>query len=72
MFSQLIIKYSKKLSNEFLFVRVDFYEIKDTLYLSELTFTASNLINSFKNKKQRLYLRNLLNINKIKPSLYNN
>ena len=68
----LIIKYSKKLSNEFVFVRVDFYEIKGALYLGELTFTPSNLINSFKNKKQRLYLGSLLNINKIKPYLYNN
>ena len=68
----LIIKYSKKLSNEFVFVRVDFYEIKGKLYLGELTFTPSNLINSFKNRKQRLYLGSLLNINKIRPYLYNN
>ena len=68
----LIIDYAKKLSNEFVFVRVDFYEINDTLYLGELTFSPSNIRNSFKNKKQRLYLGSLLDINKIKPFLFNN
>lgn len=68
----LMIEYAKKLSKEFVFVRVDFYEIKGTVYLGELTFTPANAGNSFKNEKQRLYLGSLLDINRIKPSLYNN
>ena len=69
---KLLIDYAKKLSNEFVFVRVDFYEINGTLYLDELTFSPSNIQNSFKNKKQRLYLGSLLDITKIKPFLFNN
>lgn len=68
----LIIDYAKKLSNEFVFVRVDFYEINGILYLGELTFCPSNTRNKFKDKRQQLYLGSLLDINKIKPSLYNN
>ena len=67
----LMIDYAKKLSKEFVFVRVDFYEIKGKLYLGELTFTPSNIKNQFKNERQRLYLGSLLDISKIKPSLYN-
>ena len=67
----LIIDYSKKLSNEFGFVRVDFYEIDNTVYLGELTFTPTNAINPFKNEAQRIYLGSLININKIEPSLFN-
>ena len=33
-----MIEYSKRLSEDFKFVRVDFYEIQDRLYLGELTF----------------------------------
>ena len=33
-----MIEYSKKLSEDFKFVRVDFYEINDKIYLGELTF----------------------------------
>ena len=68
----ILIYYAKKLSNEFVFVRVDFYEINGTIYLGELTFTPSNLMNSFKNEEQSIYLGNLLDINKIRPYLYNN
>jgi len=68
----LIINYASKLSKPFIFVRVDFYEINGTLFLGELTFTPSNIGNSFKNEKQRLYLGSLLDINKIKSFLYNN
>ena len=39
-FNQMI-EYAKKLSEDFRFVRVDFYEIDDTVYLGELTFTPA-------------------------------
>ena len=68
----LIVDYSEKLSQEFVFIRVDFYEINSTLYLGELTFTPSNAEMPFKNLNQKLYLGSLLNISKIKPSLFNN
>ena len=38
----LMLNYSKKLSEEFVFVRVDFYNIDGKIYLGELTFTPSN------------------------------
>lgn len=34
----LMVEYAKKLSSDFKFVRVDFYEIKGKIYLGELTF----------------------------------
>jgi len=68
---ELMIDYSKKLSEEFAFIRVDFYDINYTIYLSELTFSPSNSLMTFKNKKQSIYLGNLLDISKIKPTLFN-
>ena len=50
---------------------IDFYEVNNTVYLSELTFSPSNTLNTFKNEEQRLYLGNLLDITKIKKSLFN-
>lgn len=62
----LMLYYSKILSNKFVFVRIDFYEVKNKVYLSEMTFTPSNTLMKFKNKKQSKYLGNLLDISKIK------
>ena len=62
----LMIEYSRKLSKEFCFVRVDLYEFNDTIYLGELTFTPTNILMKNKNLSQRKYLGNLLDINKIK------
>ena len=67
----LMINYAKKLSKDFVFVRVDLYEVNNTVYLSELTFTPSNTLMKFKNNEQSLYLGSLLDITKIKKSLYN-
>lgn len=67
----LLLEYAEKLSREFVFVRVDFYEIKGKLFLGELTFTPSNNIMPYKNQTQRIYLGNLLDIKKIRPYLYN-
>ena len=62
----LMIEYSKKLSFEFTFVRVDFYEINNTIYLGEMTFTPSNSVFDCKDKNQSLYLGNMLDITKVK------
>ena len=47
-----MIEYSKKLSEDFKFVRVDFYEISGKLYVGELTFTPG--AGFFKYKRQEL------------------
>ena len=67
----LMIEYAKKLSNEFVFVRVDFYEINNTVYLSEMTFSPSDNHMKFKNREQSIYLGSLLDISKIRPYLFN-
>lgn len=44
-----MIEYSKILSKNFKFVRVDFYSTKENIiYLSEMTFTPSNGFTRFK------------------------
>ena len=67
----LMIEYAKKLSSEFAFVRVDFYEFNETLYLGELTFTPSNLIFRLKNQAQCIRLGKLIDVKKIKKYLFN-
>ena len=63
---QLMIEYAKKFSKDYAFIRVDLYEFNDTVYLSELTFTPANALSPYRDKKQRIYLGNLLDISKIK------
>ena len=67
----LMYEYAAKLSEEFVFVRVDLYEINNKVYLGELTFAPSNVCMSFKDEAQRIFLGNLLDIRKIKPYLFN-
>ena len=45
-----MIEYAKILSKDFKMVRVDFYEIDDTVFLGELTFTPANGRQIFKNQ----------------------
>ena len=66
-----MLDYSTKFSKDFVFLRVDFYEINDIVYLSELTFTPSNTFMTFKNREQSLYLGSLIDLSKIKSSLFN-
>jgi len=51
----LMLKYSKLLSQEFVFVRVDFYEVKNEIYLGELTLSPSNSFLQWKNIKQNAW-----------------
>lgn len=62
---ELMIQYSRKLSSEFAFVRIDFYDLNEKIYLGEMTFSPSNIIFNNKDKNQSLYLGNLLDISKI-------
>ena len=66
----LMLEYARKLSNQFVFVRVDLYEVNDIVYLGELTFTPFNVGMNYKNNNQSIYLGSLLDINKIKNSSF--
>ena len=67
----LMIYYARKLSSEFVFVRVDFYNINGKIYLGELTFTPSNVLFKLKNYKQSIYMGKYIDIKKIKKYLFN-
>jgi len=67
----LMLKYAQILSQEFVFVRVDLYEVNNTVYLGELTFSPSNSIINWKNKEQSIKIANFLDLKKIKRYLYN-
>ena len=68
---KLMLKYAKKLSQEFVFVRVDLYEVNNTVYLGELTFSPSNGLAKWKNIEQNIQIGNLMDIRKIKSYLFN-
>ena len=57
----LMLEYAKKLSEDFKFVRVDFYEIDGKCYLGELTFTPDNGFFHF-NKDKEIKYGNLLTL----------
>ena len=67
---ELMIEYAEKLSKEFVFVRVDLMEAKGILYLTELTFSPFNLETPFKDEAHRIYFGSLIDLTKIKPSLF--
>ena len=67
-----MLDYSRKLSAEFAFVRVDFYNLDGKIYLGELTFTPSNSGFHLKNKSQSIYMGNFIDVSKIKNYLFNN
>lgn len=55
-------EYAKILSQDFNFVRVDFYEINGKLYLSELTFFPAAGFQQYKNPETDLFLGNMLKL----------
>ena len=63
---ELMLNYSRLLSSDFCFCRVDFYEVDSIVYLGEMTFTPANAEMDYNDQKTRIYLGNLLNISKIK------
>jgi len=67
----LMLEYSKKLSEDFAFVRVDFYNINGIIYLGEMTFCPSNNSFQLKNFEQSIELGKLIDLNKIKKNLFN-
>lgn len=63
----LMIEYSKKLSEDFKFVRVDFYEINGETYLGELTFTPNSGFFKFTNEKYNKTVGDMLDLNPQAP-----
>lgn len=59
---ELMVDYSKKISEDFKFVRVDFYEIDGQVYLGELTFTPGAGNMTYKNMDVAIKLGNLLKL----------
>ena len=57
-----MVEYARKLSADFKFVRVDFYEVDDIIYLGELTFTPGNGYFQYKNEDIAIKLGKLLNL----------
>ena len=58
----IMLKYAKKLSNDFKYVRVDFYDINGKIYLGELTFTPGSGFFTYKNPDDSIKLGNLLQL----------
>jgi len=59
-----MIEYAKVLSEDFKFVRVDFYEINGKLYIGELTFTPGAGFFHYKDSKYNKIIGDLLNLKK--------
>ena len=59
---KLMIEYSKKLSYDFKFVRVDLYELKDEVRLGELTFIPMNSFFYCKNKNDEIEIGKYIKI----------
>ena len=59
---KIMKKYASILSNEFRFVRVDFYELEKEIRLGELTFTPMNTFFNCKNKSHEIELGKYIKI----------
>ena len=59
-----MVEYSKILSKDFKFVRVDFYEINGVVYLGELTFTPGAGFFNYKKKEYDKIFGDMLDLNK--------
>jgi len=65
----LILSYARQLSQEFVFVRIDFYEVNGKVYLGEMTFSPSNVCFTLKNMEQAKYLGSFIDVSKIRKYL---
>lgn len=59
-----MIEYAKILSKDFIFARIDFYEINEKLYLGEITFTPDSGMFKYKNPEDNIRIGNMLDISK--------
>jgi hypothetical protein len=55
-----MVEYARKLSKQFKFVRVDFYEIDGKIYLGELTFTPGACVFKYKNPADNIKIGKML------------
>ena len=62
-FLDIMIEYSKKLSKDFKFVRVDLYELENEVRLGELTFIPMNSFFYCKNKNDEIEIGKNIKIN---------
>ena len=58
----LMLDYSRKLSEDFRFVRVDFYDIDGEIYLGELTFTPDGGAFKYKDRATDIYWGNKIEL----------
>ena len=61
---ELMKKYAKKLSKDFKFVRIDFYNVNKKIYLGEMTFSPKGGIRFSEEDSKELWIGNFLNLNK--------
>lgn len=59
---QMMKEYANKLSSEFKFIRIDFYEYNDKVYLGEFTFTPGAFIFKFENSEDDVKIGNMLKL----------
>ena len=64
-------KYARILSKDFIFVRVDLYELENEIRLGELTFAPMNSFFLCKNRQQEIEIGQELNIDKYKNNWKN-
>lgn len=60
-----MLSYAKKLSEDFKFVRIDFYEVNGEVFLGEMTFTPGALAFKYQNDEDNLKMGNMLNLLKV-------
>lgn len=58
----LMLDYARKLSEDFKFVRVDFYIVGENIFLGELTFTPDGGIFNYKDRKTEIYWGNQIKL----------
>ncbi len=55
-------EYATKIAQDFKFVRVDFYEVNNRIYLGELTFTPGAFIFKYNNPDEEITVGSLLKL----------
>ena len=58
----LMLDYARKLSEDFKFVRVDFYIVGENIFLGELTFTPDGGIFNYKDRETEIYWGNQIKL----------
>jgi len=61
---ELMKEYAEKLSKDFKFVRVDFYNVNKKIYLGEMTFSPRAGVRFYEEDSKELYIGNFLDLKK--------